>query len=488
MDAAGRGVKRGPVSGADWPVRLRGEWQLFVDDGVVAARERLRRRVRQPRKHDANPLLVPDKPWEGSALLANGAILRHPTTNELWMYYVSWGEDLRRQGRMDIARAPKLLATSVDGLAWQKPALPLSHRGWSETNVVLAEDGEGERAGFFHDPRDPDPARRWKAAQFVTSPTGEAGVGAYFSREGLRWTRYPRRVMPGWAGETPAQGPLPGVRDGTIATWDPRLQRYVAWAQVFSRDDGVRCAWAMAESEDFIDWSLPREIIRPDEHDGEGHEFHGLSAWPHESLWLGLLRVFHAREGTSSFQLISSRDGRHWERVADRAPFLAWGDAGSYDAGYLTEFASPPIPVPAGSVRGQRHEELWFYYGATRRPRTHRPFEGGISLARLRKDGFVALEAGEDEGWVLTRPFEVEGGRLSVNVDASQGELRAEICDADGKPIEGFRREQCVPLWEDGVDLGIAWSDAVSLDPLRGRLVRLKVILRNADLYAFAAR
>lgn len=294
--------------------------------------------------------------------------------------------------------------------------------------------------------------------------------------------------MIGWAGAPPARGPIPGVRDGTIACRDPRLGRYVAWAQVFSRDDGARRAWAMAESDDFIDWSLPREIIRPDEHDGVGLEFSGFSAWPYESLWIGLLRVSHERDGTSWFQLVSSRDGRHWERVADRDPFLSPGPPGSYDAGYLTEFASPPIPMPAGSVRGQRHEELWFYYGATRRPRSHRPLEGGISLARLRKDGFVALEAGEDEGWVLTRPFEIDGGRLAINVDASQGEVRAEICDPDGKPIEGFRCEQCVPMWEDGVDLGVAWSDAVSLDPLRGRLVRLKIVLRNADLYAFAVR
>src|SRR5262245_40436408 len=54
-----------PVEVADWPVRLDASRQLFLDDHVIADRQGLRRRLHQPKKHPANPVLWGETPWEG---------------------------------------------------------------------------------------------------------------------------------------------------------------------------------------------------------------------------------------------------------------------------------------------------------------------------------------------------------------------------------------------------------------------------------------
>ncbi len=47
------------------PLELSGEQQLLIDDLLVEDRWRLRREIYRPEKHARNPLITPDKPWEG---------------------------------------------------------------------------------------------------------------------------------------------------------------------------------------------------------------------------------------------------------------------------------------------------------------------------------------------------------------------------------------------------------------------------------------
>ena len=54
-----------PVDMSDWPVRIDGSHQLFVDDYLIASKNGVEREVHELRKHHANPFLVPDRPWEG---------------------------------------------------------------------------------------------------------------------------------------------------------------------------------------------------------------------------------------------------------------------------------------------------------------------------------------------------------------------------------------------------------------------------------------
>ncbi len=48
---------------------------------------------------------------------------------------------------------------------------------------------------------------------------------------------------------------------------------------------------------------------------------------------------------------------------------------------------------------------------------------GAVCLAVLRRDGFISLDAGEEPGTLLTKPFVLGGTTLHVNADAKSGEV-----------------------------------------------------------------
>ena len=87
------------------------------------------------------------------------------------------------------------------------------------------------------------------------------------------------------------------------------------------------------------------------------------------------------------------------------------------------EFANPPI---------ERKGKLLIYYGGktgtVSLDEGDEPFQA-MCLATLRKDGFVSLRAGNDEGELITRPLLVTGRELRVNV---KGPLKVEVQDRDG--------------------------------------------------------
>ena len=96
------------------------------------------------------------------------------------------------------------------------------------------------------------------------------------------------------------------------------------------------------------------------------------------------------------------------------------------------------------------------------------------------------MQAGSEPGTVLTRPLVWRGSTLWVNADAREGELRAEILDGEGNLLRpGLSLDRSTPVSRDGVRIALGWSGAEDLGELRGRTVRLRFQLRNADLFAF---
>ena len=138
------------------------------------------------------------------------------------------------------------------------------------------------------------------------------------------------------------------------------------------------------------------------------------------------------------------------------------------------EFANPPI---------ERKGKLLIYYGGktgtVSLDEGDEPFQA-MCLATLRKDGFVSLRAGNDEGELITRPLLVTGRELRVNV---KGPLKVEVQDRDGVPIAGYTSNECDPLPEDGLDLVMRWQGN-DLNRLLGTAIRLRFTLRNADLFS----
>ena len=75
------------------------------------------------------------------------------------------------------------------------------------------------------------------------------------------------------------------------------------------------------------------------------------------------------------------------------------------------------------------------------------------------------------------------------NFDASAaGEVRIEIQNEEGEPIEGFALEDSIPMKGNSVCYRAVWKDDPSLSKLVGKPVRIKFQLVDVKLYAFGFR
>lgn len=479
----------------DWPAWVGKESQLFVDNHLIHSMQGLKRSLHQPVKSDDNPILEPNFAWEGSAVWANGTIVKDPDSGNWRMYYKGWGSDLaKRQGKpVGLYRSPTCLAVSKDLNNWARPTIGEIAFENSTRNNIVFPDPAADTVSVIHDQRDPDPSRRWKALEYhyrYSPLEGPEGIYYLFSPDGLRWTRRKTPVMlsyvnwTDWSKDWPVPWPIPGVGDVNAVQWDPKLEKFIAHVKLYLPRPDTRervRARGICESNDMLHWSPPYVTLIPDVNDPPDVQFYGNTAWPYESLWLGTLRLYHTEKGNVDLQLISSRDGRHWERVS-RRPFIPNGPEGSYDEGYHTEFTNPPIRVG---------DELLFFYGSTVGPGKKASIrKGGICVATLRADGFVSLNSTTEPGWVMTRPLNFEGRRLFLNTNARQGEIRTEILsagiDSAPKVLYPHTRSSCLPIREDGVKQMVRWEGRSDLEDLAGKTIRLKFYLRDAELYSFS--
>jgi len=102
-------------------------------------------------------------------------------------------------------------------------------------------------------------------------------------------------------------------------------------------------------------------------------------------------------------------------------------------------------------------------------------------------DRFVSMEAGEEEGELVTRPIAItDQTRLLMNAVANPGgHVLVEILDAQGQPIAGFGRDEAIPFQNTAIFHPVAWNDQCDLSALSGQTVQLRFFLRRAHLFAF---
>ena len=104
----------------------------------------------------------------------------------------------------------------------------------------------------------------------------------------------------------------------------------------------------------------------------------------------------------------------------------------------------------------------------------------------LRLDGMASLSALHDGGVLVTKPFTFEGDRLGINFATSAaGGIRVEILDESGDPIPGFTLADSVEQIGNEIDREVDWKGGADLSALAGRVVHLRVVMKDADLYSF---
>lgn len=499
--------------------------QLFLDRHVVESLTHAKRVLNPAAKHPANPLVKPDRPWEGH-YLGLGRVLYDEDRKIFRMWYGStdrfaakkggdrlrpyrwdWsvedGRAVRRKveeiygyseyaGRNDWIR---LYAESKDGIHWTKPNLGLVEFQGSRDNNMLPP---GEYVPGHYDPHEPDPDKRYKKVVLRESsiaPKNAPGLYAwdgvqvdfFHSPDGIKWTPYPGNPR------TVGEGDPWWVRrwGGFVGNWDPIGQHYVQYQENCLHRYcplGIRVI-GRAQSPDMIHWTEMETILVPDQDDDPDTEFYGMPVFYYEGFRIGLLWIFRTTNTLHYPQLAVSRDGVRYEREF-REPLIRVGDYGDFDES--TVYVRAPL-VHDGQIR------IYYYGGNWRGPEAlHAKADRAIfavGLATLPEDGFVSVDSGKIRpGELVTRPLRFRGRELVVNMEAAkhnhgsgQPQVRVELLGVSHEPIEGFLLRESDPVATSGRHV-MSWQGRNDVSRLAGQTVRVRFSMKNAKLYSFRFR
>ena len=446
------------------PIDIGSRWELFVDRYLIDQMEgdvELRLHPPVPRE----VVMEHGQPWEGNTcgyhtIFQDGALYR--------MYYRGWDHDMST-GKQ---RHPAVVcyAESPDGIHWQRPELGLvAFAGSKKNNIVW----EGIGSHNFTPFKDANPGCR-PAALYKAVGRGEGAdnkkLFAFKSADGVRW-----RLL--------SDSPIitEGAFDSqNLAFWDPVRKEYRCYFRDFH--EGRRDI-KVSTSSDFLHWTEPVWLEFPDAPKEHLYTNQIMPYYRAPHLLIGFpTRYIPDRGSLTEGLFMTSRNGVTFHRWAEAfiRPGLnekRWHNRSNYIWWGLVETESP-LPG-AGKELSLYTNERYYYEGQ------------GVTTRRYtcRIDGFVSLHASHKGGEVLTKPLVFQGDQLVVNLSTSAaGALGVQMEDASGRAIPGFAFSDVRVIYGDAVERAVEWEQASDVSTLAGKTIRLRFVLRDADLYAFGFR
>ncbi len=491
--------------------------QVFIDGRFLQKSQNVEL-VMHPAKKTGEFTIEPEHPWERGGIGPYGSVLKTGGTYQMWYHAMDTVDWDTGQGRGCVC-----YARSGDGIRWEKPPLGVAeYDGSRANNIVLGHGAGGVRIGqaggtVFLDPTAP-PDQRYRMLKRVD----EVGSGNHIfsSPDGIHWTLTHRGVL-----TARPQKRGHHLDSQNIIFWDERIRKYVAYGRKNMRRDGSQGrAILRGEAEALDGFPVAQDmpvVLGPDRSD----LFHGATAvvdyYTNATVAYGAaqdayymfptayyhyvpraLREFSGacptNAGPIHTQFAASRDGITWHRFG-RRPFVDLGMRGEFD------WAS--CRVMHGVVSDRSGRDLYFYYwgsdrlhGWDRDVRNKRLLsKAGLGatkdiavLSRLvvRRDGFVSVRAPYTGGEFTTPPVRFDGTVLLLNVDTSAtGIVQVELRDAADRPLPGYRLEDCDRIHTaNETDRVVTWKGKGDVRRLAGAAVRIRFVMRDADLYAFRFR
>jgi len=462
----------------------------FVDDYLIESMSGVDLKLHSPKRE--NVAIRFDDPWDGAtshgvSLFQDGDVYR--------MYYQ--GGPCDEAGVLQNSRT--CYAESTDGIHWVKPNLGLypEEPGGPGNNILLMRSPQWRHAcdnlAAFKDPNpDCPPEARYKAVgrtikgelapEESTEGFGskQAGNLAFQSADGLHWQLM--RKEPTVVGD--------GFDSLNIGFWDAHAGCYREYHREFR--DGYRDMMT-STSEDFLNWTEPQWVEyggAPREHlyDSQVLPYfrapHILVSFPGRFVPGRKIQHGHPAEGISEGVFMSSRDGVNF----DRRFMEGWIRPGLDPLDWMHGGTSP-----AWGLLRTGPEEMSVYwiqnYYAVLAGKSFNEASCYLQRGSLRLDGFVSVHADYAGGEFRTRPLRFAGRELVVNFSTSiVGSLRVEILDESDAPVPGFAMADCPEIYGDAIEQAVTWNGGSDVSALAGQTVRLRIALKDADLYSIQFR
>ncbi len=457
------------------PIEIKSQLEPLIDDYLIESMHGVALKLHEP--HSTGTVFVFDQPWEG-ATSAYVTVLQDDGGYR--MYYRGSSDPdytLKSQlhpGEQIVPAHPQnaCMAESADGILWTRPNLRVfDFNGSKDNNIVWVGM---ENFSPFKDANPAAPAAERYKAVGSDKIDDKPVLIALVSPDGIHWKKVRDK---------------PIITDGkfdslNIVFWDTYRKKYVAIYRDFFH--GMRTI-RYATSDDFLTWT-PGTL--GDFGDAPPAHLYTTSTVPYfraPQIYFAMPRRFMpwktyfaemeaTSPGVSDGLFMTSRDGVHWHRYED-----AFIRPGPDERNWAHRANTPSRGIfPAGNG------ELAFYV------ERHYTFPSNqVERFTLRTDGFVSAHTGNAGGEFVTKPLIFTGGRLLLNyATAANGGIQIEIQDAQGRPIPGFYLEDSPHIFGDKIDQEIAWghakgqTDRNPLKHLAGMPVRLRFVMRDADVYA----
>ncbi len=481
------------------PVAIGSRLEPLVDDYLIDemtgdARLELHRPVRREIVYRT------DAPWEGNASAFCSVF--YDTTVDPPVYRMYYrGLHYRHSGEpaQALEDHPWVLcyAESDDGLHWRRPELGIHEfAGSTANNIVLTPEAVAEIGGdpahtatWLDTNPDCPPDQRYK----ITIVGKPRGLYVLASDDGVHFKPLSNQ---------------PAVTEGAFDSqnlmfWDPHIGKYREYHRGFQ--DGVR-AIMTATSDDVLNFPEPQWVQYVDSEPEHlytnqikpyyraPHILMGFPmrytdrGWSQPVLELPMLEERLARAAASrrygtaitDALFMTSRDGLTFKRWAEA--FIRPGPRQRESWVYGDNFVFWQM-VETASTLEDAPREISLYA-------TEGYWEGVDTAFRrytIRIDGFVSASAPMSGGELVTRPLVFEGGNLALNLATSgAGSVQVELQEPDGTPIPGYALADCPEIYGDHLRFVVRWSDVGGdVRPVQGRPVRLRFVLRDADLYSF---
>ena len=458
-----------PLAGlhAETTVEIGSRRELFVDRHLIASLDGARLVLHRPQAREN--VFQFDQPWEG---LYSGyeTVLKD---GDKYRFYYRGLPDATH----DLEAEVTCVAESTNGIDWTRPQVGIYEvRGTTENNVVLTHNrGCHNLAPFV----DSNPACRAEERYKALGGSGKPGLLGFVSPDGLHWTQIQ-------ADPVITKGAFDSQNN---AFWSAGEQQYVCYFRVFR--DGRR--WiARTTSDDFVHWTDPIDLElddQPREH-LYTNQIDPYVRAPH--IYLGLpTRFLPGRRVVTAEEAQRIGTPTEWNYANDCTDILLTSARGGSDfkRTFMEAFIRPGADLRNWTSRANYAARGILQTGA-RELSIYVKHNSGYASTHIRRytirpDGFVSVFGPYAGGQVITKPLRFSGNRLTINFASSAvGGLRVEAQTPSGKPIDGFALDDCPEIIGDRVEHVVRWKSGQDVGALAGQPVRLKFVLRDADLYS----
>jgi len=451
-------------------INLGSRRELFVDRFLIDQLKGTELRMHEPIREGVAVKF--DNPWEGGfsgypTVIKDGGLYR--------MYY----RGLPVATPDGSPEAVVAYAESKDGIVWTKPDLGLfTVTGTPHNNVILTNAPYTHNFSPFLD-ENPNaaPAAKYKAL----AGTQASGLHAFQSADGIHW------------GPLQAQAVFKkGAFDSqNVAFWSVSEGQYICYFRTWKKIKGKTWRWiSRTTSIDFLHWTEPVEM---DFGDTPPEELYTSGTHPYyraPQIYIALAkRFFPDKVALPASQAKTLVQNPGYRIASSDSIFMTTRGGSHYERTFMEAFIRPgPMPedwiardnAPALGVVPANEREMFIYrLSHYAQPSSH------MARYRLRADGFVSVHAPYGGGQLITKPFTFSGNHLELNFETSAaGSMRVEIQDENGVPQTGYTLAECPEMIGDDIARTIKWSEGDNVNKLAGKTVRLRFVMKDADLYS----